>query len=230
MMRFWKECLALCFILTLGPFVLLEHVKADWAAGTAVAMLACGVMLWGAFLGSAFSSLVGAGVDAVRGVAIEALAPPVRADELAAACHCDGSIAIPPEGATTGCGHCGCTLTRSASGLVHRSCDGRWRSRLVESWASRSPGDHGAEERAFLVAIASAPEDLTARLVYADWLDERGDPRAELLRAVCEWAALPASSERERTLREQIVALREEFGANPLWVEWVDVVGIPGRW
>jgi uncharacterized protein (TIGR02996 family) len=37
-------------------------------------------------------------------------------------------------------------------------------------------------ENAFVVALVSAPEDTTARLVYADWLEERSDPRAEFLR------------------------------------------------
>jgi uncharacterized protein (TIGR02996 family) len=39
-----------------------------------------------------------------------------------------------------------------------------------------------SDENAFLTAIKSAPDDNTARLVYADWLDERGDPRGGLLR------------------------------------------------
>jgi uncharacterized protein (TIGR02996 family) len=38
------------------------------------------------------------------------------------------------------------------------------------------------EERAFVRAIADNPDDETTRLVYADWLDERGDPRGSILR------------------------------------------------
>jgi uncharacterized protein (TIGR02996 family) len=41
------------------------------------------------------------------------------------------------------------------------------------------------DERAFLAAIRAHPSDRTPRLVYADWLEDRGDPRAELVR-VCE--------------------------------------------
>src|SRR5688572_22900747 len=37
-------------------------------------------------------------------------------------------------------------------------------------------------DEAFLRAIAESPRDNTPRLVYADWLDERRDPRAEWLR------------------------------------------------
>jgi uncharacterized protein (TIGR02996 family) len=39
-----------------------------------------------------------------------------------------------------------------------------------------------AELRAFLAAIQDDPDDVAARLVFADWLEEHGDPRAELLR------------------------------------------------
>jgi uncharacterized protein (TIGR02996 family) len=38
------------------------------------------------------------------------------------------------------------------------------------------------EERAFLTAILEHPDDDTTRLVYADWLEEQDDPRAEFLR------------------------------------------------
>ena len=38
------------------------------------------------------------------------------------------------------------------------------------------------DEQAFLQHILENPADLTARLVFADWLEERGDSRSELLR------------------------------------------------
>jgi uncharacterized protein (TIGR02996 family) len=44
------------------------------------------------------------------------------------------------------------------------------------------------EDGAFIRAIVTNPDDDTTRLVYADWLDERGDPRGALLRAELEWA------------------------------------------
>ncbi|MBY0233120.1 MAG: TIGR02996 domain-containing protein [Gemmataceae bacterium] len=37
-------------------------------------------------------------------------------------------------------------------------------------------------DEAFLAAIADAPRDGLTWLAYADWLEERGDPRAEWLR------------------------------------------------
>ena len=46
-----------------------------------------------------------------------------------------------------------------------------------------------SEEAAFLTAIAANPEDDTARLVYADWLQDRSDPRAEYVRLEVQAAA-----------------------------------------
>lgn len=38
----------------------------------------------------------------------------------------------------------------------------------------------------FLQEICADPDDITTRLVYADWLEERGDPLADLIRVQCE--------------------------------------------
>src|SRR4051794_28526898 len=38
------------------------------------------------------------------------------------------------------------------------------------------------EEAGFIAALLAGPDDRTTLLVYADWLDERADPRAEYLR------------------------------------------------
>src|SRR5947208_4411815 len=45
----------------------------------------------------------------------------------------------------------------------------------------RSPAD-----RAFLQAILASPDDEGIRLIFADWLDEQGDPRGAFIRAQCE--------------------------------------------
>lgn len=42
--------------------------------------------------------------------------------------------------------------------------------------------DVDADEWAFLDEIQIRPDDETARLIYADWLESRGDPRADYLR------------------------------------------------
>jgi uncharacterized protein (TIGR02996 family) len=41
-------------------------------------------------------------------------------------------------------------------------------------------------EVAFSRAIDAGPDDDTIRLIFADWLDERGDPRADAIRKRCE--------------------------------------------
>jgi uncharacterized protein (TIGR02996 family) len=39
-----------------------------------------------------------------------------------------------------------------------------------------------SDETPFLTAIDAEPAGRTARLIYADWLEERGDSRGELIR------------------------------------------------
>jgi uncharacterized protein (TIGR02996 family) len=51
-----------------------------------------------------------------------------------------------------------------------------------------------SDEEALIRAVLAAPGDGTTRLVYADWLEERGDPRAGYLRLLCslaEWGSDP---------------------------------------
>ena len=43
----------------------------------------------------------------------------------------------------------------------------------------------------FLQAIAAAPHDPTPRLIYADWLEERGDARSEFIRLHARLAEQP---------------------------------------
>jgi uncharacterized protein (TIGR02996 family) len=73
-----------------------------------------------------------------------------------------------------------------------------------------------------LRAILDAPDDDAARLVYADWLEERGDPRAEFIRLQCAAAQmadddprLPALQERER----QLLAEHAQEWCDPLGLE-----------
>jgi uncharacterized protein (TIGR02996 family) len=51
-------------------------------------------------------------------------------------------------------------------------------------------------EDAFLAAIREATVDRAPRLIYADWLEERGDPRGELIRIEEEMRLLPVFSDR----------------------------------
>jgi uncharacterized protein (TIGR02996 family) len=47
---------------------------------------------------------------------------------------------------------------------------------------NRLAAEVGMDEKAFLRAIRAAPGDLAIRQVYADWLEDRGDPRAAWVR------------------------------------------------
>jgi uncharacterized protein (TIGR02996 family) len=82
----------------------------------------------------------------------------------------------------------------------------------------RANGGKGArrlsvEEKAFVTAIANHPRDRLTRLVYADWLDERSDPRGEYLRLLCEVAQLEGSDGREQRLG-RLQQLRASFDGN----------------
>src|SRR5437763_1336214 len=63
---------------------------------------------------------------------------------------------------------------------------------------------------AFLRMIAAAPDDDAPRLVYADWLEEHGDPRGAFIRVQCALAALPDDDPR-RPLAGHAAAWTQEF-------------------
>jgi uncharacterized protein (TIGR02996 family) len=48
-----------------------------------------------------------------------------------------------------------------------------------------------SREEDFLQAILENPDDDVPRLIFADWLEEQGDPRGEFIRLQCELAGLP---------------------------------------
>jgi uncharacterized protein (TIGR02996 family) len=62
----------------------------------------------------------------------------------------------------------------------------------------------------FLRALLAAPEDDALRLVYADWLEERGDPRGEYLRCRCARAALPPKGRKHAALLRREKELRRQ--------------------
>src|SRR5262244_1895825 len=47
-----------------------------------------------------------------------------------------------------------------------------------------------SQDEGFLQAIIEEPDDVGLRLIYADWLDERGDPRGEFIRVQCQLEGL----------------------------------------
>jgi len=62
-------------------------------------------------------------------------------------------------------------------------------------------------EDAFLRAILASPQDDAPRLIYADWLEERGDPRAEYIRLLCALDGLAGDDARAMQMRERLRAL-----------------------
>src|SRR5690349_3929389 len=73
---------------------------------------------------------------------------------------------------------------------------------------------------AFRQAILETPEDDVPRLVYADWLEENGDPaRAEFIRVGCQLVRLAEHDRGRAPLEDREHVLLAEHGA-----EWRAVV------
>jgi uncharacterized protein (TIGR02996 family) len=91
---------------------------------------------------------------------------------------------------------------------------------------------------AFLAAIRADPADRTARLAYADWLEERGDPRAELVRACEAMRRVPVYSDEYWRLKARRNELRPGCPAGWLAATGYDGSdydpvfrdGVPGDW
>ncbi|MFO0978474.1 MAG: TIGR02996 domain-containing protein [Planctomycetaceae bacterium] len=73
-----------------------------------------------------------------------------------------------------------------------------------------------ADEQTFLDEIVANPDDDLPRLIYADWLEEQGNPRGEFIRVQCELASLKKTQVRYRELRAREQELWTSHGA-----EWV---------
>jgi uncharacterized protein (TIGR02996 family) len=72
------------------------------------------------------------------------------------------------------------------------------------------------DEGRFLQALLADPDDDATRLVYADWLEERGDLRGELLRIEAALRKGAQDSEQHAALRARFRALRQT--ADATWV------------
>lgn len=75
------------------------------------------------------------------------------------------------------------------------------RVRLAVREAQRAPTDQFDERERFVDAIMSSPDDDQLRLVYADWLTERGDGQGELIRLQVLRGDQPPTA-REQTILE----------------------------
>jgi uncharacterized protein (TIGR02996 family) len=80
------------------------------------------------------------------------------------------------------------------------------------------------QQQAFVQAIDEAPADDAPRLIFADWLDEHGQPdRAEFIRVQCELERLWAGDKRAAELRRRSLALLAEHETR--WLgEWADLL------
>jgi uncharacterized protein (TIGR02996 family) len=72
------------------------------------------------------------------------------------------------------------------------------------------------EDEAFIRAIVDAPGDDHTRLVYADWLDDRADPRGTYLREEVEWAKLSPRSRKRKPAEKKLRTLAKK--ADPVWI------------
>ncbi len=72
-----------------------------------------------------------------------------------------------------------------------------------------------APELPFFQAALATPADASARLVYADWLEEQDDPRAELVRLDSELSTTAAGNSEQRARHAALLA--QANAARPGW-------------
>jgi uncharacterized protein (TIGR02996 family) len=65
-----------------------------------------------------------------------------------------------------------------------------------------------SQDESFLRAITASPGDVLLRQIYADWLEEQGDPRAEYLRLGARLDELPAGDPAGPGVRRRMAELR----------------------
>ncbi|MCA9070119.1 MAG: TIGR02996 domain-containing protein [Planctomycetaceae bacterium] len=82
------------------------------------------------------------------------------------------------------------------------------------------------DPQSFIEAIQANPGDEIPRLVYADWLDEQGDPRGELIRIQCEIARRPDNDLKRKQLEVGAEELLAEYGET--WLEPLRELGAVG--
>jgi sulfatase modifying factor 1 len=84
------------------------------------------------------------------------------------------------------------------------------------------------DEATFLQAMQEHPEDTALRLVFADWLEERGDPRGELVRllhTLTQSVEVPDRSKLEDRLRNLLAS-----GVHPVGPFWTNSIGMKFAW
>jgi uncharacterized protein (TIGR02996 family) len=97
---------------------------------------------------------------------------------------------------------------------------------LVENRILAEPMN--SEAAFFFRAMQERPEYTSRRLVFADWLEERGDPRGELIRplhTLTQSVEVPNRSELEARMRRLLASGVQQVG--PFWT---NSVGMKFAW
>lgn len=78
------------------------------------------------------------------------------------------------------------------------------------------------DNQAFIQAILANPTDDSPRLVYADWLEERGDSRGEFLRIQTALTRMPKKDKRYARFRKRLKELRSTLDSETL--SWYNIL------
>lgn len=81
-------------------------------------------------------------------------------------------------------------------------------------------------EADFVEEIRKTPGDLTPRLIYADFLEDRGDPHGEFIRVQCELSEMPTGTPGRSELMNRERELLETFGDE--WLQPLKQLGVRG--
>jgi len=84
------------------------------------------------------------------------------------------------------------------------------------------------DEQAFLQAMQENPEDTALRLVFADWLEERGDARGELIRLL-HTLTQSIKVRGRKNLEDRLRALLAS-GVHPVGPFWTNSLGMKFAW
>jgi len=81
-----------------------------------------------------------------------------------------------------------------------------------------------SQEQALLWEIIENPDEDGPRLIYADWLEDRGNPRAEFIRIQYELARLDKEARPKGLVRREQVLFEERRS------DWLGQLGLPLMW
>ena len=84
-----------------------------------------------------------------------------------------------------------------------------------------------SDEVGFLRAILASPSDITTRLVYADWLEECGDQRAEYLRVDAEIEQLKLEGKSDLVAEQRFA--EAAMAVDPNWLAFLTTLARPFR-